>query len=131
LPRNESGHIQASIRFDKSKEIWREIQGAFTQSGDAPTVEAVASDGARIFTLVRGGKLVSWCDARGLDQLYLSPNTQTTGDLPVRGGVPVIIPQFGAMGTFPRHGLARLIGWGALENRLALEWSHSASSEAV
>jgi D-hexose-6-phosphate mutarotase len=50
---------------------------------------------------------------------------------PVRGGVPVTFPQFGAMGTLLRHGLARLVGWGALENRMALEWSRSASTPAA
>ena len=80
--------------------------------------------------LMRGGQLVSWRDARGLEQLYLSPNAQLAGDLPVRGGVPVIFPQFGSLGLLPRHGLARLAHWEALENCLALEWNHCANSSA-
>ena len=97
----------------------------------APAVESVALDGARIVVLLRGGQLVSWKDAHGTEHLYVSPLADPTGELPVRGGVPVIFPQFGALGMLPRHGFARMADWQPLPNQLALQWTHNADTTAL
>lgn len=97
----------------------------------APAVASTAADGARIVVLLRGGQLVSWQDAHGTEHLYVSPLADPTAALPVRGGVPVIFPQFGATGKLPRHGLARMADWQPLQDRLALQWSHSAATTAL
>jgi glucose-6-phosphate 1-epimerase len=76
-----------------------------------PAVALEAPDGARAVVLLHGGHLVSWTPAGGEEQLYLSPTSRYGEGQSVRGGVPVIFPQFAARGTLPRHGLLRTRAW--------------------
>ena len=76
-----------------------------------PAVALQSSDGARATILLHGGHLVSWIPAGGEEQLYVSPTSQYGEGQAVRGGVPVIFPQFSSRGTLPRHGLVRTRGW--------------------
>jgi len=68
-------------------------------------------DGARATLLLHGGQLISWVPAGGPEQIYLSPSSRYGAGASVRGGVPVIFPQFGEQGDGPRHGIARTRGW--------------------
>ena len=45
------------------------------------------------------------------DRLYLSARSGFDGTAAIRGGVPVIFPQFAAEGPLPRHGFARTSLW--------------------
>ncbi len=79
-----------------------------------PAVRIQSPDGAHATVLLHGGHLVSWCPAGGQEQLYLSPDAVATEGKAVRGGVPVIFPQFEQRGpdtSLPRHGLARTRTW--------------------
>ena len=82
-----------------------------TEFDGHPAVALRAPDGARATVLLHGGHLVSWIPAGGEEQLYLSPTSQYGEGQAVRGGVPVIFPQFSTRGTLPRHGLLRTRGW--------------------
>jgi len=44
------------------------------------------------------------------DLFYCSPALPTDGQ-PVRGGVPVLFPQFAERGNLPKHGLVRQVSW--------------------
>ena len=69
--------------------------------------------GATTATLMlRGAQLISWTDAGGNELLYRSPLSALAGSPPVRGGVPVVFPQFGPNGPLQRHGFARTAVWG-------------------
>ncbi|HEY9094893.1 MAG TPA: D-hexose-6-phosphate mutarotase [Hydrogenophaga sp.] len=61
--------------------------------------------------LLHGGQVVSWIDPAGRERLYLSPLADLQGSGAVRGGVPVIFPQFSARGPWTRHGFARNLPW--------------------
>jgi glucose-6-phosphate 1-epimerase len=91
-----------------------------------PAVALQSSDGARATILLHGGHLVSWSPAGGEERLYLSPTSQYGEGQAVRGGVPVIFPQFSSRGTLPRHGLLRTRGW-----QLADTTSHGQHAQAV
>ena len=54
---------------------------------------------------------MSWVPAAGVEQLYLSPASRFGGGAAIRGGVPVIFPQFAERGGGPRHGFARTTKW--------------------
>jgi len=97
-----------------------------TEFQGQPAVALQSSDGARATILLHGGHLVSWIPAGGVEQLYLSPLSAYGEGQAVRGGVPVIFPQFASRGTLPRHGLLRTRGW-----QLADTTSHGAHAQAV
>ena len=70
-----------------------------------------APDGARATVLLHGGHVVSWIPAGADEQLYLSPKSSLAPGAAIRGGVPVIFPQFNARGPLQRHGFARNKVW--------------------
>ena len=77
-------------------------------------LDAVAlqsADGARATVLLHGGHVVSWIPAGADEQLYLSPKSSFAPGAAIRGGVPVIFPQFNARGPLQRHGFARNAVW--------------------
>ncbi len=82
-----------------------------TEFQGQPAVALQAPDGARATVLLHGAHVVSWIPAGGTEQLYLSPTTRHGAGTAVRGGVPVIFPQFAARGSGPRHGIARTRAW--------------------
>lgn len=74
-------------------------------------VDLQAPDGARATVLLHGGHVVSWKPAGADEQLYLSPKSGFGPGQAIRGGVPVIFPQFNARGPLQRHGFARNMLW--------------------
>jgi len=87
-----------------------------TSFAGQPALALRAPDGARATVLLHGAHLVSWVPAGADEQLYLSPTAKYVNGSSVRGGVPVIFPQFNARGPLPRHGLVRSRSWEATES---------------
>lgn len=79
-----------------------------------PALELRSGDGARATVLLHGAHIVSWKTPDGTEQLYLSPQAVLDGRQPVRGGVPIVFPQFDQRGELPKHGFARNREWRAL-----------------
>ena len=52
--------------------------------------------------------------ASAIPVFYLSPQSAGVGS-PVRGGVPVLFPQFNDEGPLPKHGFVRTANWRALD----------------
>lgn len=82
-----------------------------------------APDGAQAVVLLHGAHLVSWRPAGpdrqpGDERLYLSERATFADGHAVRGGVPVVFPQFEQRGPLPRHGLARTRHWALAETRV-------------
>jgi glucose-6-phosphate 1-epimerase len=71
----------------------------------------VAADGARLRLLPHGGHVTSWAPAGGDERLWLSRATGCGPGVAVRGGVPVVWPQFSGRGPLPKHGFARDRAW--------------------
>jgi glucose-6-phosphate 1-epimerase len=71
-----------------------------------------ADDGAFAEIHRHGAHVTSWRPAGDAeDRLYLSPRSDFGPSAAIRGGVPVIFPQFAAEGPLPRHGFARTSRW--------------------
>ena len=68
-------------------------------------------DGAHVAAALEGGHLVSWRPASGGEALYLRPLAADYPGRPIRGGVPVIFPQFADLGPLSKHGFARTAMW--------------------
>lgn len=83
-----------------------------------PAVHLRAPGGAQATVLLHGAHVVSWLPAGGEEQLYLSPTTAYGGTAAVRGGVPVIFPQFNVQGPLPKHGFVRNRAWQLQEARV-------------
>jgi glucose-6-phosphate 1-epimerase len=61
-----------------------------------------------------GAHLTQWTPAGGTPMIFLSPNSAFTPGKPIRGGVPVCFPWFGANpadANLPMHGFARISEW--------------------
>lgn len=76
-----------------------------------PAMRLRAPDGAEATVLLHGGQVVSWVPAGDVERLYLSPQAVVAEGQAVRGGIPVIFPQFERRGSLPRHGFARHRPW--------------------
>lgn len=79
--------------------------------GQLPAVTICAADGAQATVTLYGGHLVSWRASGGLERLFCSRDSALDGSRAIRGGVPVIFPQFAARGAGMRHGFARVSIW--------------------
>jgi glucose-6-phosphate 1-epimerase len=84
-----------------------------------PAVRLCASNGATATVTLHGAHVVSWVSPAGVEQLYLSPTSRFEASQAIRGGVPVIFPQFNTRGTLPRHGFARTHAWELVKNVVA------------
>lgn len=80
-------------------------------AGDLPRLTLVAPDGARAEIYLHGAHVTSWIPAGGQERLFLSRKSQFCPGAPIRGGIPVVFPQFGMSGPLPLHGLVRLMPW--------------------
>jgi glucose-6-phosphate 1-epimerase len=69
------------------------------------------ADGATALVALHGAHALSWIPADGRERLFLSERAKYTEGAAIRGGVPVIFPQFSERGTGPRHGFARTLPW--------------------
>lgn len=74
-------------------------------------VSLKSPDGASAVVLLQGAHLVSWRRPDGQEQLFLSERALYAPGQAVRGGVPVIFPQFERLGPLPRHGFVRTTPW--------------------
>lgn len=88
-----------------------------------PAVRVSAPDGASVTVALHGGTIVSWIPAGGKERLYLSDRAVFDGKNPIRGGVPVVFPQFGTCGSLPRHGFARTRPWQPVVARIGPDFA--------
>lgn len=79
---------------------------------DTPCIR-LERDGATAIVALHGGQVLSWTTADGIERLFLGERAGA-GVAPggaIRGGIPVIFPQFGERGVLRRHGFARHLPW--------------------
>ena len=84
-------------------------------ANDLPKVVLRSEDGAQAEIYRHGAHLTSWIPARGEEVLFLSRASQFGPGMAIRGGAPVIFPQFAGRGPLPKHGFARLVDWELVE----------------
>lgn len=70
--------------------------------------------GASALVALRGAQLLSWKAAEGRERLFLGERADGGPGSAIRGGVPVIFPQFAERGRLRKHGFARLLDWAFL-----------------
>ncbi|MEO7104450.1 MAG: D-hexose-6-phosphate mutarotase [Gemmatimonadaceae bacterium] len=96
------------------------------ENGNTPGTPGVSGSGEDAVTLVHssgatarimrhGAHIVSWVDPSGQERLYLSARARYGPGEAIRGGIPVIFPQF-ATGPLPKHGFLRTRRWSLVAN---------------
>lgn len=78
---------------------------------DLPKVILSAADGAQAEIFLQGAHVTRWRLPDGGERLYLSPAAEYRPGAAIRGGVPIIFPQFAGRGPLPKHGFARSLPW--------------------
>ena len=69
------------------------------------------SDGATALVALHGAHVLSWIPADGRERLFLSDRAIFEGQAAIRGGIPLIFPQFAERGPLQKHGFARTTPW--------------------
>lgn len=69
------------------------------------------NEGATSLVALHGAQLLSWIPADGRECLFLGERAQFAPGSAIRGGLPVIFPQFAERGHLRKHGFARLLAW--------------------
>ena len=85
--------------------------------GGLPTLRLRAADDARVDIALHGAHVLSWRPARGGERLFLSERSAFREGEAIRGGIPVIFPQFADRGPYTRHGFARTRAWEPVDER--------------
>ena len=78
--------------------------------GGLTRVDLQHASGARCEVYLHGAHITSWRTPQGREVLFVSRASRFQDGVPIRGGIPVIFPQFGD-GPLPKHGLARTRAW--------------------
>ena len=76
-----------------------------------PTVVLAHPSGARARVYLQGAHLTSWTLPTGEEMIFVSERSHFGPGKAIRGGVPVIFPQFADQGPLPKHGFARTAAW--------------------
>lgn len=79
--------------------------------GGLPTVTVQTPDGSVARITLHGGHVISWRPAGENERIFLSSAAHFEVGAAIRGGVPVIFPQFAGEGPLPKHGFARTALW--------------------
>lgn len=74
-----------------------------------------APDGSAVIISDYAAHVLSWIPADGKERLYLSQSSRFGTGSAIRGGVPIIFPQFAERGSGKRHGFARVVEWVFIE----------------
>ena len=106
-------------------------------NGGLPKVTLTHASGSSAEVYLHGAHITSWRNSAGQELFFLSRESQWAKDKPIRGGIPVIFPQFGGRGPLPQHGFVRTTGWqlirtGLLVNGIvAAEFEITESAESL
>ena len=75
-------------------------------------ISLASADGASAEVYAYGAHVTSWRPVPDREErLFLSGRSVFSEGTAIRGGIPVIFPQFAAEGPLPRHGFARTMQW--------------------
>ncbi|XP_039267980.2 uncharacterized protein LOC120342985 isoform X1 [Styela clava] len=86
---------------------------------DANVVTLIHDNGSSAKIHLFGATVISWINDN-TEQLFLSTLSKMDGSKAIRGGIPVVFPNFGPWSCGPQHGFAR-ISWWKLQKQEKLE----------
>jgi glucose-6-phosphate 1-epimerase len=65
---------------------------------------------------LNGAHVTSWIPSGGKEVLFMGKTATFAPGDPIRGGIPVVWPQFANLGGLPQHGFARKTEWRLADN---------------
>lgn len=80
------------------------------------TIDLSGVDGGLAQVSDYGAHLLKWTTGTQRDWIFLSQQAQFEAGKAIRGGVPVIFPQFNERGPSQRHGFARNVTWQVIQS---------------
>lgn len=86
------------------------VQHENTEYRGTPCIR-LRNDGATALIALHGAQVLSWIPADGRERLFLGERAQFEAGSAIRGGIPVVFPQFADRGVLRKHGFARLLDW--------------------
>jgi len=86
--------------------------------GGLPKVLIQHESGSSVECYLYGAHITSWKDCRKQELLFVSNKSFYGHGKPIRGGIPVIFPQFGPNGPLPHHGFARTNTWQVVSTKV-------------
>ena len=81
------------------------------ENGNFEPVVLRAGGEAAVEVCPYGAQVTSWRTQDGQQRLFLSRTAEFRAGAAIRGGVPIIFPQFAGLGALPKHGFARTASW--------------------
>jgi glucose-6-phosphate 1-epimerase len=113
-----------------------------TDFNGTPCLRLFGADGGSALVALHGAQVLSWIPADGRERLFLAERVLAQRVLAeravfapgaaIRGGIPVVFPQFAGRGPLAKHGFARTLPWrfvGA-DERATFELTQSAATDA-
>jgi len=91
-----------------------------TCAGDLPGVRLTHLSGFQAVVSEYGGQVLSWTDPREYELLFVSKAARYHIGEAIRGGIPVVFPQFGS-GELPKHGFARTSMWQVVREQVSAD----------
>jgi glucose-6-phosphate 1-epimerase len=101
---------------------------------EMPRIRLAHPSGATAEVYLHGAHVTSWVPAGGGEALFVSRAAKLDGESAIRGGVPVIFPQFADNGPLPKHGFVRTETWervDASQSRATLRLRDSEATRAI
>jgi glucose-6-phosphate 1-epimerase len=80
------------------------------------SVQLATPNGATAELFLHGAHLSSWRPQGGSERLFISKKARFEPGTAIRGGVPIIFPQFAGRGQIVKHGFGRILPWQLLSN---------------
>lgn len=78
---------------------------------DLPKIVITHESGSSAHVYLDGAQVMSWKTADDVERLFLSGAARFERGKPIRGGIPVVFPQFADSGPLVKHGWLRTTRW--------------------
>ncbi|KAJ4417137.1 hypothetical protein N0V82_006337 [Gnomoniopsis sp. IMI 355080] len=108
--------LASTIRTGGNPGLVRQVSTAAVVEGNG-TIQASLPSGDYVNVYLHGATVTSWKTSDGDDKLLLSTASALDGSAAIRGGIPVVFPNFGSppkdhqTSGLPGHGFARNSTW--------------------
>lgn len=103
-----------------------------------PVLRLAHASGGSAEIYLHGAQVMSWMLPGGEEKLFVASEASFVPGQPIRGGIPVVFPQFAHDGPLPQHGFARTALWTLLGDEdderhasATLELSESEATNAL